>query len=218
VSEHYDDLYLQSNYFGTEASPLLVEFAHLLPPGARVLDVGVGQGRNALPLAARGCVVTGLDTSRRALELTAAQADARGLHLNLVRQDVLDYDPAEPFDAVLCFGLLQMLSPPASASLIVRLHQWTGSGGALFLTAWHTGDPSFERLARDWRRSGRNAFLAPDGARHRRFLAPGELRELFAGWSAAHYAEKMGPVHRHGDGPEERHGEVTAVLINPARR
>ncbi len=215
MSETYDDLYLQPDYFGADASPLLTEFAHLLPSGAQVLDLGVGQGRNALSLAERGCAVTGLDTSRRALEMTAAQADARGLRLSLVRQDVLTYDPPRSFDAVLCFGLLQMMSPAAAASLIVRLHLWTRPGGAVFLTAWHTGDPSFAELQRDWRRTGRNAFLAPDGERHRRFLASGELRSLFPGWSVAHYTEGMGPAHRHGDGPEERHGEVTAVLINP---
>jgi len=88
------------------------------PPA--VLDVGGGSGTRAVPLAARGCTVTVVDTStdalamlrRRAAEagvselVVAIQADADGL------DSVVDADSA---DLVLCHHLLESVDVPAAA-------------------------------------------------------------------------------------------------------
>ncbi len=49
-------------------SPWLLRFAHLLQPGASVLDVACGSGRNLRWLADRGFRVTGIDRDRAALD------------------------------------------------------------------------------------------------------------------------------------------------------
>lgn len=65
----YDEIYeCAPHYFGREPSRLVARFRQLIPEGARVLDIGVGQGRNAVSLACRGAVVLGIDTSRAGLE------------------------------------------------------------------------------------------------------------------------------------------------------
>lgn len=49
-----------------------------LAPGARALEIGIGTGRIALPLLARGVNITGLDISQRMLDrLRANEAAAR---------------------------------------------------------------------------------------------------------------------------------------------
>jgi hypothetical protein len=45
-----------------------VDCVAALARSGRVLELGVGTGRLALPLAARGCTVTGIDSSARMLE------------------------------------------------------------------------------------------------------------------------------------------------------
>ncbi|HSW03203.1 class I SAM-dependent methyltransferase [Aquabacterium sp.] len=53
---------------GDEApSPWVQRWAHLLPAGARVLDVACGRGRHVRWLAARGCAVTAIDRDADAL-------------------------------------------------------------------------------------------------------------------------------------------------------
>jgi len=53
-------------------------FGRLVPPGARVLDVGCGLGTNALRLAALGYRVLGVDVSPTAIEQARARRDAAG--------------------------------------------------------------------------------------------------------------------------------------------
>ncbi len=71
-----------------------------LVPG-RALDVACGEGRNAVWLAEQGWRVTGVDFSDVALAKAAELAAARGVEVEWVVADVLDYHP-EPrgFDLV----------------------------------------------------------------------------------------------------------------------
>lgn len=213
--EHYDRTYEQPDYFGSDPSELLEKYAEWIPAGARVLDLGAGQGRNALPLARRGCRVTALDPSPVALETIRTAAATEKLDLNLIQQGFMDFEPEGVYDVILCFGLMQILRYQECASLVTRLHQWLRPGGTLFLTAWHLEDPSFTRMVAEWERLGIRSFRSPEGDRYRLFLEKGEILKLFFRWQPVHHWEGLGPVHRHGEGPEERHGVVQVVLTRP---
>ena len=62
-AERWNEVYAREGHLFTKApNAFLVEVAETLPPG-RALDIGMGQGRNAIWLAERGWDVTGLDIS-----------------------------------------------------------------------------------------------------------------------------------------------------------
>ncbi|WFE30974.1 FAD-dependent oxidoreductase [Micromonospora sp. WMMD975] len=80
-----------------------------LPPG-RALDVGAGEGADALWLAERGWKVTASDVSARALDRIRAEAERRGLDVRTLHRDA--NDPAayadETYDLVsLQYGSFQ---------------------------------------------------------------------------------------------------------------
>ncbi|MFO1317853.1 MAG: class I SAM-dependent methyltransferase [Burkholderiales bacterium] len=56
-------------------SPWVARFAHLIPPGARVLDLAAGSGRHARFLAARGARVLAVDRDADALASIAGTPD-----------------------------------------------------------------------------------------------------------------------------------------------
>ncbi len=78
--EFYDKIYAEGPRFNPDPNRLLVEAAGMRTPGA-ALDVGMGQGRNAVFLAKHGWKVTGFDVSKVGLE--QARAAARRLRLPL---------------------------------------------------------------------------------------------------------------------------------------
>jgi SAM-dependent methyltransferase len=66
-----------------QPSPWIVRFAHLVPPGARVLDVATGQGRHARYFASRGAYVVAVDRDTAALVALAGlpRIETRGADL-----------------------------------------------------------------------------------------------------------------------------------------
>jgi len=71
---------------------------------ARVLDVACGAGRLMLPLAERGCSMSGLDISEEFLHAAGRAGAERGLPLDLRQGDMRSLPWVDTFDAVFCFG------------------------------------------------------------------------------------------------------------------
>ena len=64
------DKKFQGNFpiFPAKLDPELKRYLHLVP-GKEVLDLGIGQGMNSIPLAELGFNVTGVDYSTKCLEI-----------------------------------------------------------------------------------------------------------------------------------------------------
>ena len=198
--------------FGNEPAPLLVQQGVLIDQALPVLDVGCGQGRNSLFLARRGLTVHALDPSKVAIEQTRAAAEAEGFPIH-TRCGVLDdvVGPVGGFGTILIFGLIPILNRAQIDELVASLNHHLTPDGLLFITAFTTTDPKLEIHSREWARIGMNSFQSPKGD-IRTYLEPGELISLFPDWRVVHHWEGLGPEHRHGDGPVERHGLAEAVF------
>ncbi len=66
-----------------------------------ILDLGCGTGNNAIPLAALGYEVTGVDLSPDMLAVAEQKARDRGLNLSLICQDMCELDIPVQFDLVI---------------------------------------------------------------------------------------------------------------------
>jgi SAM-dependent methyltransferase len=75
-----------------------------LSAGDRVLDVPCGHGRLALPLAARGCAVTGVDLSREFLRAAEDASRGAGVSVAWRRSDMRTLPWRGSFDAAFCMG------------------------------------------------------------------------------------------------------------------
>ena len=85
---------------GNPNGTLVKELTGLAP--GRALDVGAGEGGDAVWLAEQGWTVTANDISQRALDRVTAEAERRGLHINGNHADAnnLEPFPEESFDLV----------------------------------------------------------------------------------------------------------------------
>lgn len=92
-SERWDRAFLNPQpAFNTAPNAFLAKVVAGRKPG-RALDLGMGQGRNALLLARDGWNVTGVDVSEVGVRLAREQAQKAGLRLDAIRgsADVFNY-------------------------------------------------------------------------------------------------------------------------------
>lgn len=69
-----------------------------LSPGSKVLDAGCGLGRIAVELAALGLDVTGVDIIQSELDAARDSAEAEGVELTLINQDLRAFHAKNQFD------------------------------------------------------------------------------------------------------------------------
>jgi thioredoxin reductase/SAM-dependent methyltransferase len=118
-------------------NPPLVEHAAGLAPGA-ALDVGCGEGADAIWLAGRGWQVTGVDLSPTALERAAAHAGETGVTVDWRQGDATDGVPDGVFDLVTSHFL--HLSGEQRRTLFPRLASAVAPGGTLLLVGHDLSD------------------------------------------------------------------------------
>lgn len=149
-----------------------------LPPGARVLELGCGPGRNAVWLAARGCVVDAVDLSAAGLDWGRERAAAAGVDVRFARADALTWSAPDglPYDVVVDSGCFHHLPPHRRVSYRWLLERVLRPGGHLALACFASGhgdDGGTERDDVDLYRGGSlGGGLA---------YAPDDLRRVF-GW------------------------------------
>jgi tellurite methyltransferase len=114
--------------FGNEPLPLVKEAAKILKSG-RVLDLGVGDGRNALYLLEQGFEVTGVDVSEVGLENLQKKARKYESRLKLIHEDVTKLTIDESFDLILGIGLLHFLALDDIKKVVTWTQKHTNKNG-----------------------------------------------------------------------------------------
>lgn len=86
-----------------------------LRDGARVLDIGCGDGSISLPLLAKNTRITLMDLSNNMLSLARSKVPSKfSENVDIINQDFMEATFArESFDLILCIGLLVHVVSPA---------------------------------------------------------------------------------------------------------
>lgn len=121
---------------GNPNPQLVAETSHLTAGTA--LDVGCGEGADAVWLATRGWTVTGVDLSATALQRAAVHAEAAGVNIRWRRADLTVSAPDGMFDLV--SAQFMQLPPEPRRALFARLAAAVAPGGTLLIVGHHPGD------------------------------------------------------------------------------
>jgi tellurite methyltransferase len=155
----------------SEPSDFLVENIALLPKGAKVLDVAMGVGRNAIYLARAGYDVDGVDISQEAVALAVESAEKVGVSINAQVGDLeQDYRlPENTYDVVVCFNYLHR-------PLISQIRSVIKPGGFIVYETFIVDQAQFGR---------------PSNPDH--LLKHNELLEMFSDFRCLSYHEGVYP-------------------------
>lgn len=130
----YDKLYGETPDALGQPTAVFVEFFDQFDQdNARVLDVGCGQGRDALFIARQGHRVVGVDLSSNGIADLLANADKENLTIKGIVADISSYTPEGEFDVILIDRTLHMLPENARLSVLDRLLDHVSDTGWLLI-------------------------------------------------------------------------------------
>ncbi|MFE3545118.1 class I SAM-dependent methyltransferase [Nocardia sp. NPDC059177] len=143
AEQFWEDFYRDREQIWTgNPNPLLVREVSELTPGT-ALDLGCGEGADALWLAERGWQVTGVDISTTAMARGEQRAAQAGLTITWARHDLQDSFPAGTFDLVSAQFLHSPVERPDERSSILRRAASAVAPGGVLVIGGHHGWPSW---------------------------------------------------------------------------
>jgi len=122
-------------------------FVSLIPgmiSNGNVLDIGAGQGRNALYLARKGFKVTGVDISKAAIAELSARAKEENLRIKGVVADIVGYRIGGKYEAVICVAALHFVPKGKAAGILAHIKKHTAENGVNLLTAFTKKDIGYK--------------------------------------------------------------------------
>ncbi len=134
MATDYEKVYRQSNHaLGPPTKEFVQFFDSYEKLHARVLDVGCGQGRDALFIGRLGHRVTGIDQSPAGIRDLLQDAAEEGLEVDAVVADVRLYVPDCNFDVLVIDRTLHMLNASDRTNVLGRLLGHVNESGVVLI-------------------------------------------------------------------------------------
>lgn len=150
-ADFWNERYKEDGFaYGTKPNDFLKE--QMFEPHSRILCLAEGEGRNAIFLASQGHIVKAVDISKEGINKLRSQASEKGLSIETVCADLLDYSfEPESWDAiVIIFG---HFPPEVRKSIHGKLYDALKKRGKVILEAYSkkqlaykTGGPMDEKM------------------------------------------------------------------------
>ena len=128
----YEECYrAETYYWGLAPNQITYDVLRLRPPikPYRVLDIGCGEGKDAVFLARNGYIVTAFDIAESGIEKGKRLAESNHVEVDFFRADANEYRPKTEFDIIYCSGVLCDIEQKKRQSLIERLKECTVKNG-----------------------------------------------------------------------------------------
>ncbi len=177
--EQLQDIYSKKEYYwGKEPNELTsLVLRYILPKhrqGAKLVDIGAGEGRDAVFFAKEGLDVLAVDIAPAGLKKSHKLAAEMGTKINTLEAEINELILPEQFDIVYSIGTLQYIQPRRRNHQFEHLKDQTTPGG-LNIMCTFVQHPQVD-IAPDW---GENEYL----------YQREELQGYYLGWDVLYSNE-----------------------------
>jgi len=179
-------------YWGKKPSAMCDRIIKIIRPSSqfrpKLLDLGSGEGRNAVYFAKNGFDVTTIDISLPGLDKTKRYAEEVVVEIKTIHADIITYEPEDTYDVIFSTGALHYLPPEVRKLRFENYRQSTSSIGINAFSVFV-----------------RKSFIprAPDAESTSHPWRSGELMSYYWDWEILCCTEEIfdcmssGPPHKH---------------------
>jgi cyclopropane fatty-acyl-phospholipid synthase-like methyltransferase len=170
----WEEAYQSENItaFSSKPNATIKEFEHLLSRESRIIDVGCGEGQNALYFARNGYShVDAFDISENGIARLRQRCRSEDIPLNAFIADLTTYQFEGQYDMVMSFGTLHFVYKTNWKDFISRAKAHTNSGGIHIMQIFTDTVPASEDIA---------PFAVG-------LAKEGEIKELYSDWEILQY-------------------------------
>ena len=190
----YDKRYQSEKYYwGKEPSSLCKICINTFDkspekPVLQVMELGCGEGRDAVAFAKLGYDVTAIDLAKLGLDKTEKLAKEFGVKVQTSLGNVIDYKIIKPVDVIFSTGTMQYIPKELRQDRFNHFKEMTKPGGYNAIAAF-VEKPFIEK--------------APDAEENAWFFKSGEIMSFYWDWEIIYSVEEIfdcnsfGILHQH---------------------
>ena len=175
----YDNQYKKEGYYwGLEPSLLakqIIKFVEDISDKV-LLDIGSGEGRDAVYFAQNGFKVDALEISEPGIEKIRKYSKENGWNVNILHENMINYELKKAYNIIYSSGSLQFLPLEQRKDHFENYKKHTVVGGVNAHLVFV--EKPFVKIAPDWEK---NEF----------FYLSGDLAKFYADWQILYYDERI---------------------------
>lgn len=157
--------------FSSTPNMTIKEFEQLFNEHSRVLEVGCGEGQNALYLANKGHLVDAFDLSEHGVAKVKYRCELTGTQLNVFVADLTKFNFEQNYDLIVCFGTLHFVDKKDWKKFINDAKRHTNVGGIHIMQIFTDVVPASKDIA---------PFAIG-------LAKEGEIQELYSDWEVLQF-------------------------------
>lgn len=179
IRTNYEKWYASDEYYwGTEPADFCDKLIKLQPATAstKVLDIGCGEGKDAVYFAEKGYSVTAFDLTSTGIEKTKKLTSQRKVRIDAYVDDINTFQTNDTFDIIYSTGTIQYLFDENKKEFFEKIEKITKMNGVVFFNVF-AEKPFLE--------------LPPDWDIEEKMWKSGELFTYFSDWKIHHIEEAI---------------------------
>lgn len=197
----WEDEYKNSELlWGMKPNSTLTQYAELVPAEGKVLDIGIGEGRNAFFFAQKGFAVEGIDLSETAIKRCLAISEKLQLKIEAKVDDIITFDiKPHHYSLIILSNVLNFFPEEEIALIIDKVKKGLVKDGLVYVNAFDINEPSRKKAIDKYKRLGRNSFFDSTNNMFLHYFTKDEFEGFFTTYRTIKTAHSYAMDLSHGE-------------------
>lgn len=185
--------------WGFNPNSILSQYVEMLPENGVVLDIGIGEGRNALFFAKQGFAVEGIDISETAVERCLELSKEHNLNVKAKVQDITSFE-IEPnkYSLIILSNVLNFFPDNDIKIIIEKVKNGLHKNGLVYINAFDDKEPGRKKAPEKYEQLAEHTFYNESSNMFLHYFTRSELEGFFADYKTISLSQSYSLDISHG--------------------
>nr|TXF81835.1 class I SAM-dependent methyltransferase [Alkalicoccus halolimnae] len=167
------------NLWGFTPNSMLLNYTAFVSKKGKVLDVGIGEGRNALYFAQQGYEVEGLDISKTAISRCQELSEEYNLNIKAEAADIREYDvQKDEYSLIILSNVLNFFSEKDRNEIMTKLKKGLKEDGLIYINVFDNEEPSIKKAKERCKQVADFTYYDEENNMYHHYFTQGEMQDL----------------------------------------